>query len=463
MSQNGVRSSFLVLVSCILLTELAGNPAAARQGLPADSLQLSVDYARFRGDAQNLYVEFYYSFSQRSITYRPDSTGISGGLDLSITIRRGASVAFADRWIVPHHSAAVADSGAGVHLVSVSAVQLPEGEYTVSIVGRDRYNPSRKDSVTVSLPVKVIDTTRVVLSDLQLANTIVEGSPSSPFYKNTLEVIPNAQGVFGEHQVCYVYAEAYNLLAGTDRSDYVVKTVVWDAVKHEVLSRIKKRRRFGESAVLVDRITIASLPTGSYVVGVAVLDTAGRTMTSAAKKFFVYNETLGFDSTLVVAGRSLLPNVYEGMSEGDLEREFDLLRYERTDEEKRMFGSLTGVDAKRAFFQDFWKRRPEGLREDYLGRTEVANSQFRVLGREGFETDRGRVYIVYGPPDDYERHPNEPGTRPYEIWTYNNIQGGVTFVFVQRISGGQYELVHSTHRNELRDDLWFQHYAQTAR
>jgi hypothetical protein len=36
-------------------------------------------------------------------------------------------------------------------------------------------------------------------------------------------------------------------------------------------------------------------------------------------------------------------------------------------------------------------------------------------------------------------------------------------VFVQRVPGGQYELVHSTHRNELSDPLWFQHYAQTAR
>jgi len=76
------------------------------------------------------------------------------------------------------------------------------------------------------------------------------------------------------------------------------------------------------------------------------------------------------------------------------------------------------------------------------------------MGREGYRTDRGRVYIMYGPPDDNERHPNESDMRPYEIWSYHNIQGGVIFVFVQRSSTSEYELVHSTHRNELHDENW---------
>ena len=67
---------------------------------------------------------------------------------------------------------------------------------------------------------------------------------------------------------------------------------------------------------------------------------------------------------------------------------------------------------------------------------------------------RGRVVIMYGTPDDIERHPSETETRPYEIWSYNNIQGGVIFVFVQRNTAGDYELVHSTHRNELHDENW---------
>ena len=84
-----------------------------------------------------------------------------------------------------------------------------------------------------------------------------------------------------------------------------------------------------------------------------------------------------------------------------------------------------------------------GVREEYLSRVSYANTNFRVLGRDGFKTDRGRVMILYGQPDDVDRHPNETEMRPYEVWSYNNIQGGVIFVFVLRNAAGDYELVHT--------------------
>jgi hypothetical protein len=50
-------------------------------------------------------------------------------------------------------------------------------------------------------------------------------------------------------------------------------------------------------------------------------------------------------------------------------------------------------------------------------------------------------------------------SNPYEIWHYNSLQGGVIFVFVDREGMGNATLVHSTYRDELRDDDWYNHYA----
>jgi GWxTD domain-containing protein len=155
------------------------------------------------------------------------------------------------------------------------------------------------------------------------------------------------------------------------------------------------------------------------------------------------------------------------MDESELDREFDWARYEARDVEKDQYAKLgkmkdkpteaeqkATLDAKRKFLSDFWRHRPLGVREEYLARVAYANANFRQLAREGYRSDRGRVHIMYGMPDDFERHPNETETRPYEIWNYNNIQGGVYFVFVQKNTAGDYELVHSTHRNELHDENW---------
>jgi len=458
------KSSFLGSQSVVMWTGFflsISAPIASAQPPPSDSMRIHVDYARFRGDARTLYVELYYAFSQRSLTYREDSSEVQAGVDLSVMIHTGDSLVFADRWIIPHKLSDVTTAERNLNLVAISAVQLPYGDHRATLIGCDRNNPRRCDTLIFDIPVRSVDTARVVLSDIELATSIVSGSEASPFYKNTLEVIPNVQGIFGEEQVCFFYAEAYNLLAGTDRSNYLVRTVVLDGAGREVVGRERPRRRTGESSVIVDQIPVNVLPTGTYTLGVAILDSSHALLTAMTKKFFVYNPTLGVDSSLYAGtGRG---DLYSGMSEGDLNQEFAWAKYERLDQEVLQYEGLTGVESKAAFLADFWKKRPASLRGEYLDRVAFANTNYKVLGREGYKTDRGRVHIIYGLPDDYERHPNEQDAKAYEIWTYNSIQGGVVFVFVQRVANGQYELVHSTHRNEIHDDQWFQRYAQTMR
>jgi GWxTD domain-containing protein len=345
-------------------------------------------------------------------------------------------------------------------LVGIYPLQLPRGEYTVTLIGRDRNVPARLDSVVIKMPVTPVATDRPAVSDIEFASTIRTGSKQSPFFKNTLEVIPNVGGLYGEDQKVFFYLEAYNLLLAADRSDYKMRLSIYDAVGKELLTRDRAKKRVGESAVLVDQFSVDAMKSGTYALVVSLIDTANKPFAQSARKFFVYNPTLGIDSTLI-SSSSLLPlAVYASMEDAELDREFKWSRYETTEAERAQFDQLKGTDVKRKFLSDVWRRRPAGAREEYMARVAQANSSFSTLGREGYRTDRGRVQIVYGVPDDYERHPNEPDMRPYEVWSYHNIQGGVIFVFVQRNQGGDYELVHSTHRNELHDDNW-QRYAES--
>ncbi len=461
MELSGVRIWILIAGLATVLFAVR-EPARGELRAPADSMKLSVDFARFRGTDTTLYVEFYYSFSQRSLTYKQDSSGLTAGVDLGVEILLKDSLVFSDRWIVPHELVDTSTAGMSVNLVSVSAVELREGDYRATVFGRDRHNSSRMDSVSIPIPIRMIGTSGVVLSDLELATRIVQGKSGSAFYKNTLEVIPNAQGIFGEQQVCYVYAEAYNLQSGIVADKYTVQTRVWDAARREMISRTKSRKKSGESAVVVDQIPVGKLPTGSYTIGLAIVDTSDRILTASVKKFFVYNSILGVDSTLrqITGGAGV--NIYTAMSEGDLDREFAYARYEAQPEEFRRYEALSGVESKSTFLTEFWSKRSPGLRDLYLERVTYANSHYRVMGKEGYSTDRGRVYIIYGPASDYDRHPNEPQMKPYEVWTYEAIQGGVIFAFVQRVANGEYELVHSTYRNEIQDDQWLVKYAQAA-
>jgi len=104
------------------------------------------------------------------------------------------------------------------------------------------------------------------------------------------------------------------------------------------------------------------------------------------------------------------------------------------------------LSEKQAFFKRFWKERDPDpqtarneLKNEYFKRVNYANRHFSAMGQDGWRTDRGRILIKFGFPDDIERHPFEMGTRPYEIWRYYSLRK--VFVF-QDVSGfGDYRLV----------------------
>ncbi len=439
----------------LFLSCLSG--AEAQTVLPREVLRISVDVGRFRGSGDSLFVEVYYSIPEAALTYEPDTAGLKAGVDITLTVARADSLLLGNRWLVPHTVNDTAKITRGMNLIGMTNMMLAEGEYTLKMVARDRYNSERVDSLSLKLPIRTIGTQHLTLSDLELASTIRSGIKGSQFYKNTLEVIPNVNALYSGDQKCYLYVEVYNILATGDRSDYTVRTAAYDATRKEIISREKPKKRLAESSVIIDDINVAHLRSGTYTLIVSLLDSSKKALTSVGKKFFIYNPSLGVDSSLLSLSTGISISVFNTMDEPELDREFKWTRHESTESEKKQYEGLTGVDAKRKFMYEFWRRRPDSPREEYLKRIAYSNNNFQVMGREGYKTDRGRVYIVYGPPDDIERHPNDSNARPYEIWTYNNIQGGVIFVFVLRQIGGEYELVHSTHRNELHDENWQQY------
>ena len=119
-------------------------------------------------------------------------------------------------------------------------------------------------------------------------------------------------------------------------------------------------------------------------------------------------------------------------------------RYLMTSEERRNFLALPDAD-KAAFVEAFWKRRDPDpateaneLREEYEMRLATADKLFLGEGQAGFLTDRGRIYVLYGPPS--ERQTNPVGTsmarRCREVWYYANYP----VVFVDQNCNGRYRL-----------------------
>jgi GWxTD domain-containing protein len=102
-------------------------------------------------------------------------------------------------------------------------------------------------------------------------------------------------------------------------------------------------------------------------------------------------------------------------------------------------------DEKARFFAEFWKTKDptpstekNELMEEYYRRIDYANRYFHAGYRDGWESDRGMVYVILEAPDDIERHPYESDSKPYEIWYY--YQFNLKLYFIDYQGFGDYEL-----------------------
>ena len=100
------------------------------------------------------------------------------------------------------------------------------------------------------------------------------------------------------------------------------------------------------------------------------------------------------------------------------------------------------MDNKVKFLTNFWGKRDSNPstpqnedRDDHLAMVEYSSRYASGL-KKGWQSDRGRIVMAYGIPDEYDRQAAAMGEAPHEIWSYYNIQGGVLFVFAA-LGGGQ--------------------------
>ena len=121
-----------------------------------------------------------------------------------------------------------------------------------------------------------------------------------------------------------------------------------------------------------------------------------------------------------------------------------------TAQERVAFQKLTTDAEREHFIVQFWQQRdptPETekneFKEEHYRRIAYANELFAATDLPGWQTDRGRIYIIYGPPDEIESHPSPDASAPFDQWLYNHIEGvgdRVIFTFTDTQRDGEYHM-----------------------
>jgi GWxTD domain-containing protein len=210
----------------------------------------------------------------------------------------------------------------------------------------------------------------------------------------------------------------------------------------------------GNTSVVVSALNVGSLQPGNYFLQVSAKDLASGEETKKTKPFRVLASLM-----LEAAGN---PGIEE-----EAKNLRKILTYIASKDELRMYDQLN-LSGKRQFITEFWKRKdpdpstPENeFKIEYYRRWEEAQRRHSTTKegkdswkKDGWKIDMGRVYIVYGEPDNVERYPVSMSAKAWEKWYYDHIQGGVYFIFVDEQGYGVYRLAHSTAKGEVYDPSW---------
>jgi len=444
----------LLFVSLFLLS--------LKAGYSEEAFQFNSGYAVFKESDEKALIEIYYSFYQGSLKYINENGSYKANVIIDIRIVNNAdnSVLMSQ----PYSSSSILSDTSGSeikrNLIGQMNFSINPGEYLLEIIGSDQNNNLSSDTqkYTVLIPENL---TALKLSDVELSSSITKSTDANnSFYKNTLLIIPNPSSLFGNTMKrIYYYFELYNL--STD-SGYILEKNLYDMNKNLVIADSKSISPKNNSIAEYGTMGIDTLKSGIYFLNIALESKSGESISSKEKKLFVFNVANNISGNSGVESQNFLTSEYSQMKDEEIEREYDVSRYIRTDLEKKNYGNLSNLDEKRKFMFEFWKKRDSNketaqneFKIDYFKKVNEANKLFKESFKEGFTTDRGRIYVTYGKPDDVDNFPFQADKKSYQMWKYNSVEGGGECVFIElNPSVGSYILVHSTFRNELRNDGW---------
>lgn len=450
----------------LLLSILVASAATAQ--VP---VQVRLDAGTFRYTEDQTLVEVYLSFGAHTLPYEQRGEGYVAEIPVRVQLLptsteapEGASVDAAFDQTLPFTYVMADTSALTSGQVFVEQVRLAAvpGEYELDVT----LAPEGEAVVRLARDLRVPaygDGTQTKVSSVQLASSIQTSTDASdPLSKSGLAIRPNPDGFYGGGQAIQYYAEVYAPPAQAD--EYSLLTFIAETDGGSALPGHESRsqRAVRPVDVVAGRMDVSTLPSGIYHLRLVVLNDANESVAEQSKRFYVINPDVERPE-LAANVMSLEETLFAAMGEEELALNVRHAAVVATNQEQAEIRAIQTDDDRRRFLTSFWTARDtDGLpsvneaRRTFYQRLSFTEDRFREFGQEGFETDRGRIYLTYGPPTEIERRIFEADAFPHELWLYDNIpgEGRSVFVFVARYSNDQFDLLHSDVAGEVSIPNW---------
>lgn len=405
---------------------------------------LSVDWAVFRGTADSGRVELFYAVPYHLLEYTPQDSELVA--QFSVRFQMRGSQGYSQDAVI-YKQARISSfreaSQSRRSFVDGFSLQVPAGRYWYSLtLGKPAalQNDSTSEAVDYVAVASVEDTIEVMdlgqgftLSSVQLAAGLAVDSTGGGF-----SVIPNPARRYGGDGLEYVYFyyEVYGMAATPDSYQVQASVLKTSSDRKRVDTVLTtgpiSKRKTGTKGASALGVSVAGLSAGSYDLLVEVYDPGRKEGRSRCTTFRVGEEEQG----------AAFPSPYR-LQMTELEKKYyRQLSYIASRRELSYYNSLSD-SGKEAYLAWFWSRH--NLSE-FARRMQTAETKFRTSRTSGLATDRGRIYVKYGAPDEVEHRVLEVDRKPREYWRYYSL--GYVFIFIDVGGDGNFRLAYSSNPDE---------------
>jgi len=419
-------------------------------------------------------VETYFDIYGKSITLlkiSEEEDAFQGEVELTIIFKKDSEIVTYDKKSL---KSPIMSQGNIVDFIDVQRFAVPPGEYEVEIELRDLNTIEESSSTKAQIKFIVPEVPDgIFFSDIELVSAYKKTTESGLLSKSGYDLLPMVSDSIlkPEMKELVVYAELYGTKEhlGEDQM-FLLTAFLADADSSKPLENTRKymRRSSGSVVPILTTLPLSEVGQGEYVV---ILEAR----TKENELFAKVEHEIKRDKKEAVDVLSLMEREDIGATwVSKFETKASIYDYVHSvrpianGQEKSMLDNSfrefekTELKYLRSFMYAFWESRNPGDGETpwlaYKEQVDFVNEEFGTMNKKGFETDRGRVYLQYGPPNDLTDRANEPSSYPYQIWRYYKTGqfNNVRFVFYDpTLMGVDYELLHSEGvRGEINNPQW---------
>lgn len=445
---------YLILIIC-------GNQLFAKK------LTASLSYNLFCTPSNVSYIETYLSVSGKSVVFvRNASNKFQGSIQVSMVFKSDSIIRYADKYNLL--SQEVEDTTAiNFNFLDQQRIQLPDGNYSFELSISD--NNSSDAPFINTQPIQIhFPKDRINISGIQFLESFQKAEKNGPLTKNGYDLVPYVNNFFPpELNMLKFYAEIYQAKTIFQDNGFLISYYleVYETKitvdKYKVISKQNPK----EVNVVLGEFNISELPSGNYNMVIEVRNNKND-LVAINQVFFQRSNSMAFtkadDFNRLDISNTFASGITDSIGLKDAIRSFRPISNPAEHNFEDFQLKKADLITSQRYLYNFWKSRnpadPEAGFRKYMEQVLIVNEAYKTQIDKGYETDRGRVYLQYGPPNDVVREERGTGTYPYEVWHYYKIQNYTNkkFIFYNRdLISNDYRLLHSDMPGENYESSWY--------